>query len=159
MWIHVCALQNKCWFGLMKSGVWGEENEEKNSNGEVRKLSQNRHGTQINIMLQWKFTKRENRTKQNISHKVIYSLGISLQIFANEELLLIKPNEVTQQLIRDSSKPKYTLCNPLSKWRETLFLGEQVNQALHLTLANHQIWEMSVLCFKRRYRLECHKAV
>lgn len=33
-------------------GIWSEENKEKNSNGKVRKLSQNRHRTQINIMLQ-----------------------------------------------------------------------------------------------------------
>lgn len=57
-------------------------------------MSQNRHRTQINIMLQRMFTKRENRTKQNISHKIIFSLGTSLQIFTSEELLLIIPNEV-----------------------------------------------------------------
>lgn len=51
MWIKICTLQNKCWFGLTKFGIWGEENKEKDSNGKVRKLSQNRHRTQINIML------------------------------------------------------------------------------------------------------------
>lgn len=36
----------------MTFGIWGEEKKEKNSDGKVRKLSQNRHGTQIDIMLQ-----------------------------------------------------------------------------------------------------------
>lgn len=89
----------------------------KNSNGKVRKLSQNRHRTQINIMLQWKFTKRENRTKQNISHEIIYSVGTSLQIFVNEELLLIISNEVTQEPISDFSKRKF-------KWRKILLVGK-----------------------------------
>lgn len=40
------------------------------------------------------FTERENKTKQKISHKIIYCHGTSLQIFVNEESPLI-PSEIT----------------------------------------------------------------